>query len=108
MTKRAGVLDVAERGTKFVASATTGLSLPSVTIRGLSAEVLRALRATARARRRSLNAQVLAWLDEARQREQAQGDVENLLRAIDRHVKKTRLRRQTDSARLIRRMRDGR
>ncbi len=82
--------------------------MPSVTIRGLSAELLRDLRATARARRRSLNAQVLAWLDEARRREQAQGDLEELLRDIDRHVRKTRRRRQTDSARLIRRIRDTR
>jgi hypothetical protein len=82
--------------------------MPSVTIRGLSTELLRDLRATARARRRSLNAQVVAWLDEARRREHAQGDVEELLLAIDRHVKKTRRRRQTDSAPLIRRMRDAR
>ncbi len=82
--------------------------MPSVTIRGLSAELLRDLRATARARRRSLNAQVVAWLDEARRREHAQGDVEELLQAIDRHVKRTRRRRQTDSAQLIRRMRDAR
>jgi hypothetical protein len=82
--------------------------MPSVTIRGLSAELLRDLRATARARRRSLNAQVLAWLDEARRREHAQGDLEELLRAIDRHVKRTRRRRQTDSAQLIRRMRNAR
>jgi hypothetical protein len=82
--------------------------MPSVTIRGLSAELLRDLRATARARRRSLNAQVLAWLDEARRREHAQGDLEELLQAIDRHVKRTRRRRQTDSTQLIRRMRDAR
>jgi hypothetical protein len=82
--------------------------VPSVTIRGLSTDLLRDLRATARARRRSLNAQVVAWLDEARRREQAQGDMEELLRAIDRHVKKTRRRRQADSAQLIRRMRDAR
>jgi hypothetical protein len=82
--------------------------VPSVTIRGLSTDLLRDLRATARARRRSLNAQVVAWLDEARRREQAQGDMEELLRAIDRHVKKTQRRRQADSAQLIRRMRDAR
>jgi hypothetical protein len=80
--------------------------MPSVTIRGLSTELLRDLRAAARARRRSLNAQVVAWLDEARRRERAQGDVEELLGAIDRHVRKTRRRRQTDSTALIRRMRD--
>jgi hypothetical protein len=82
--------------------------MPSVTIRGLSTELLRDLRAAARARRRSLNAQVVLWLDEARRREQAQGDVEELLRAVDHHVRKTRRRRQTDSAMLIRRMRDAR
>lgn len=82
--------------------------MPSVTIRGLSTELLRDLRATARARRRSLNGQVVAWLDDARRREQAQGDTEELLLAIDRHVKKTGRRRQTDSAQLIRRMRDAR
>jgi hypothetical protein len=82
--------------------------MPSVTIRGLSADLLRDLRAAARTRRRSLNAQVVAWLDEARRREQAQGDVEELLRAIDRHVRKTGRRRQTDSARLIRRLRESR
>ena len=82
--------------------------MPSMTIRGLSARLLRDLRATARASRRSLNAQVLAWLDEARQRGQAQGDAAELLRAIDRHVRKTRRRRQSDSTRLIRRMRDAR
>jgi hypothetical protein len=82
--------------------------MPSVTIRGLPTELLRDLRAAARARRRSLNAQVVLWLDEARRREQAQGDAEELLGAIDRHVRKTRRRRQTDSAALIRRMRDAR
>ena len=82
--------------------------MPSVTIRGLSTDLLRDLRATARAHRRSLNAQVVAWLDESRRREQAQGDPEELLRAIDRHVKKTERRRQADSVRLIRRMREAR
>lgn len=82
--------------------------MPSVTIRGLSTELLRDLRAAARARRRSLNAQVVAWLHEARRREHVQGDVDELLGAIDHHVRKTRRRRQTDSAALIRRMRDAR
>jgi hypothetical protein len=82
--------------------------MPSVTIRGLPNELLRDLRAAARARRRSLNAQVVVWLDEARRREHAQGDVEELLGAIDHHVRKTRRRRQTDSVALIRRMRDAR
>jgi hypothetical protein len=82
--------------------------MPSVTIRGIPAGLLRDLRAAARARRRSLNAQVLAWLDAARRGEQAQGDVGELLREIDRHVRKTRRRRQSDSTRLIRRMRDAR
>ena len=82
--------------------------MPSMTIRGLSAQLLRELRARARASRRSLNAQVLAWLDEARQREQAQGDAAELLREIDRHVQKTRRRRQSDSTGLIRRMRNAR
>jgi hypothetical protein len=39
--------------------------------------------------------------------ERAQGDLEELLREIDRHVKRTGRRRQGDSARLIRRMRDA-
>ena len=82
--------------------------MPSVTIRGIPPGLLRDLRAAARARRRSLNAQVLAWLDEARQQEAAQGDVTALLRALDRHVRRIPRRRQTDSARLIRRMRDAR
>ena len=82
--------------------------MPSVTIRGLSADLLRDLRAAARSRRRSLNAQVLAWLEEARRAARAQGDTAQLLRALDRHVRKTRRRRQSDSARLIRRMRNAR
>lgn len=82
--------------------------MPSLTIRGLSPQLLRELRATARADRRSLNAQVLAWLEDARRREQAQGGGAELLLEIDRHVRKTRRRRQSDSTRLIRRMRDGR
>ena len=81
--------------------------MPSVTIRGLSTELLRDLRATARGRRRSLSAQVVAWLDDARRRGQPQGDAEEQLWAIDRHVKKTGRRRQTDSAQVIRRMRDA-
>jgi len=82
--------------------------MPSVTIRGLSPGLLRDLRATARARRRSLNAQVLTWLEEARRQEAAQRDVADLLRRLDRHVRAIPRRRQTDSARLIRRMRDAR
>lgn len=82
--------------------------MPSVTVRGISTDLLRDLRAAARARRRSLNAQVLAWLDEARRQEQARGDMGQLLRDIDRHVRKTRRRRQSDSAVLIRRMREAR
>ncbi len=82
--------------------------MPSVTIRGLPRDLLRDLRATARARRRSLNAQVLAWLEEARSQERVRGDVGELLDELDRHVARTRRRRQGDSARLIRRMRDAR
>lgn len=82
--------------------------MPSVTVRGLSAESLRDLRAVARARRRSLNAQVLAWLEEAQRWERVRGDPEELLRELDRHVARTGRRRQTDSARLIRRMRHAR
>ena len=82
--------------------------MPSVTVRGIPPDLLRDLRAAARARRRSLNAQVLAWLDDARRQELAQGDLAELLRLLDRHVRKTGQRRQTDSARLIRRMRDAR
>lgn len=81
--------------------------MPSLTIRGLPEQMLRDLRASARARRRSLNAQVLAWLEEAHRRERAQGDAAELLRAIDRHVRKTRRRRQSDSTHLIRRMRNA-
>ena len=82
--------------------------MPSMTIRGIPTDLLRDLRAAARARRRSLNAQVLAWLDQARRQEQARGDISQLLREIDRHVRKTRRRRQSDSAVLIRRMREAR
>jgi hypothetical protein len=82
--------------------------MPSVTIRGLSAELLRDLRAAARRRRRSLNAQVLAWLEEARRAARAQGDASQLLRDLDRHVQQTKGRRQSDSTRLIRRMRNAR
>lgn len=82
--------------------------MPSVTIRGVPRALLRDLRAAARARRRSLNAQVLAWLEEAGAEEQVRGDVDELLRELDRHAARTRRRGQTDSARLIRRMRDAR
>ena len=82
--------------------------MPSATVRGIPPDLLRDLRAAARARRRSLNAQVLAWLEEARRQETAQGDVAELLRELERHVRKIGRRRQTDSARLIRRMRDAR
>lgn len=82
--------------------------MPSVTIRGIPMDLLRDLRAAARARRRSMNAQVLTWLDQARRQEQARGDMDQLLREIDRHVRKTRRRRQSDSAVLIRRMRAAR
>lgn len=82
--------------------------MPSVTIRGIPLDLLRDLRVAARARRRSLNAQVLAWLDQARRGQQAQGDVDERLREIDHHVRRTRRRHQADSTRLIRRMRDAR
>ncbi len=49
----------------------------------------------------------VSGLGEAQRQERAQGDLEELLREIDRHVKRTGRRRQGDSARLIRRMRDA-
>ena len=82
--------------------------MPSVTIRGVPHGLLQALRVAARARRRSLNAQLLAWLEEARAEERVRGPVDDLLRELDRHAARTRRRAQTDSARLIRRMRDAR
>lgn len=82
--------------------------MPSVTVRGLSADLLRDLRAAARARRRSLNAQVLACLEEARRWERLRGDPDELLGALDRHVARTARHRHSDSVRLIRRMRGAR
>lgn len=84
--------------------------MPSLTIRNIPQEVMEQLRDAARAQQRSLNAQAVHWL---RLEGREWGSLEERMRLFEqvRASRKSTLRRHgrgSDSAKLIRQMRDAR
>ena len=84
--------------------------MPSLTIRNISKDVIEQIRETASEEHRSVNAQVLHWLERAVQERLRQEELDQLGREI-RVMRDATFRRHgigSDSARLLRKMRDER
>jgi hypothetical protein len=84
--------------------------MPSLTIRNIPPAVMTQIRRAAAAERRSVNAQVVHWLEQATRWRFASADLANLYRRI-RASRKAIARRHgpgVDSASLVRRLREER
>lgn len=84
--------------------------MASLTVRDIPEEVMRKLREAAVEERRSVNGQVIHWLEEAARKRMNPEERERLLSDI-RTLREETFRRRgmgSDSAKLIRRMRDER
>lgn len=84
--------------------------MASLTVRDISEEVMQKLREAAAEERRSVNGQVIHWLEEAARRRMSLEERERLFSDI-RTLREETLRRHgmgSDSAKVIRRMRDER
>jgi plasmid stability protein len=81
--------------------------MASLTIRDVPDDVLDRLRRVAAEQRRSVNAQAIQWLEDASRRQWSRAEWEDLLGDLRRGRRALRSQR-SDSAQLIRRMRDTR
>jgi len=84
--------------------------MPSLTVRDIPEKVMRKLREAAAEERRSLNGQAIHWLEEAARKRISPKERERLFADI-RTLREETFRRRgmgSDSAKLIRRMRDER
>lgn len=84
--------------------------MASLTVRNIPDEVMEKLRAAATEQRRSVNSQVIHWLEECAGRQMSRADNDQLLAGI-LALREEGYRRHgmgSDSAKVIRRMRDAR
>ncbi len=81
--------------------------MPSLTIRDLPEDVMRRLRRAAEEQHRSLNTQAIHWLAQASRHDWSAGDWADVLSEL-RQGRRRVPRQRSDSAELIRRMRDTR
>jgi plasmid stability protein len=81
--------------------------MASLTIRDVPDDVLDRLRRVAAEQRRSVNAQAIQWLEDASRRQWNRGEWDDLLEDLRKGRRGLRSQR-SDSAQLIRRMRDTR
>ena len=84
--------------------------MASLTVRNIPEDVMEALRDAAQAQQRSVNAQALHWLEHGAREQPTQTELNRLFRKIraSREAIYRRYGLGSDSAKIIRDMRDGR